>query len=82
MMLMRDKARRIEANIAARLIDARQATAGPRVVVVLPLLAKRSSVMLLAHFGRDAGAREVLSIQRHIRAVVAAKVSQTKAGNK
>jgi hypothetical protein len=34
-----------------------------------------------AHFGRDAGAREVLSIQRRIRAVVRAKVSQTKARN-
>jgi hypothetical protein len=41
-------------NIAARLIDTRQAAAG-RAVAAFRLLAKHPSAMLLAHFIRDAG---------------------------
>jgi hypothetical protein len=38
--------------------------------------------MFFPHFLGDFCSREVLSIQRRIRAVVAAKVSQTKAANR
>jgi hypothetical protein len=43
---------------------------------------EQATMMFFRHFFGDVCSREVLSIQRRIRAVVAAKVSQTKAANR
>jgi hypothetical protein len=45
------------------------------------LLAEHSPAIFLTHFVGDAFAREALSRQRRIRAVVAPAAPQTKAGN-